>query len=156
MTDFFADLLNPELPGDLDDERASQNTPSSSNELGCSVYQARYEANPNPANLRDDNRNVMITFTLTTRPMQRPSDGVPVPLLGDTAYQQTGKRLGPDGSFSHVAFRVRNLEVKVSTTGGELGHGSPPVADSVEKTSLAIATELENHVDDLMPYPTPK
>ncbi|MFE3547008.1 hypothetical protein ACFXK0_28940 [Nocardia sp. NPDC059177] len=153
ITEFLSDLLNPAVPGTLGEEKSARSTTAPPNAIECGVDRARLQTDPS-APVRDLSRWVDITFQLSTGPMHRPSGAVPVPLLGDSAYQDTSPLAGLDGAVSKVAFRVRNLDVKVTAAGGNLGPSTPAVADRAKTTAMTIATELEEHIDDLMPYPT--
>src|SRR5690606_39697664 len=91
-------------------------------------------------------RDVRIALILATEPLHRPSAATPVPLLGDSAHQETGTRLGAPGAYSRVVFRARNLEVKVTASGNDLGPGTPDVSERAEKTALTIATAIDDHL----------
>ncbi|WP_157101267.1 hypothetical protein [Nocardia shimofusensis] len=145
IREFLADVSLPDLPGTLDEERTSKrSTPTS---ISCSTHQTRYGPDLTLG------RDVEIEFLLATEPFRRPSAAVPVPLLGESAHQETGERLGAPGAYSRVVFRVRNLEVKVTANGDDLGPSAPDVSERAEKTALSVATAMEAHIDDLMPWP---
>ncbi len=145
IREFFADVSSPDLPGTLGEEHATTTaTPTS---ISCFAYRDR----TGPDFLLG--RDVRIELILATEPLHRPSAATPVPLLGDSAHQETGTRLGAPGAYSRVVFRARNLEVKVTASGNDLGPGTPDVSERAEKTALTIATAIDDHLDDLMPWP---
>ncbi|MCZ9328630.1 hypothetical protein [Nocardia farcinica] len=145
VREFLADVTAPGLPGELDPERTSKSvTPTS---ISCSTHRDRYGQDLTLSRL------VTIKFVLATEPFHRPAAAVPVPLLGDSAHQQTAAKLGTPGAFSRVIFRVRNLEVNVTAMGDTLPPSSPDVTQHAETTALAVATELADNIDDLMPWP---
>ncbi|MFR9752091.1 hypothetical protein ACL02S_13790 [Nocardia sp. 004] len=142
-TEFLDDILAPDLPGTITDSDKQRHQDKGFTELQCTVEYLR--------SLTD--RRVDITFTLATKKYYRPTGAIPVQSLGDIAYQDSANRVGPAGAFSTVVFRVRNLEVKVSASGSDLGPTTPDIHVTSERAALRIATLLADKIDEIMPRP---